>query len=346
MLFEVVLIRLLLIVLLVLYHSFAIYNGAWEMPEGIIPVEGYWWVASLAYSFMLEAFVFISGYVLGFQTRTKYAGVLDFKTCVLKKCRRLMLPSIVFSVLYFLCFYDASDVSLGEGIYNIINGVGHMWFLPMLFLCFIFIYVVEKFKVSPNAVLLLSALAAFFSLGPLGDLPFRISSAMYYFLFFASGFYFQKGNISIERFARFRNIVFLFVLYVILFVLYNYLCECTKEVGQDVSFYARAFNVLITRIVRVLQAALGLFTCLTFVKYLIVNGLVKLSSAAIRISGYCFGVYLFQQFILSWCVDCPVLISALGPYAFPWVAFLLALGLSLLFTHLLLQTKPGRFLIG
>lgn len=112
---NVVVIRLLLIVLLVLYHSFAIYNGSWGMPEGIVPITGYWWIATLAYSFMLETFVFISGYVLGFQTRTKYDGVLDFNTCVLKKCRRLLLPSLVFSVLYFLCFRDISDFSVGGG---------------------------------------------------------------------------------------------------------------------------------------------------------------------------------------------------------------------------------------
>lgn len=233
------------------------------------------------------------------------------------------------------------------GIYHIINGVGHMWFLPMLFLCFVFIYVADKVNISSNAVLLFSVLVSIFSIGPLGNLPFRISYAMYYFFFFALGFYLQKGNISIERFARLRNVIFLFVVYVILFILYQYVCEYKNEVNHDVvTFYSRALNALITRILKIMQATLGLFTCLALVEYLLVNKVVKLSSAAIRISGYCFGVYLFQQFIIMWCVKSPMLISSLGPYAFPWITFLLALGLSLLFTHLLLKIKPGRFLIG
>ena len=68
---EVVIIRLFLIVLLVLYHSFAPFSGGWN-PIGNYPdVRAYWWLAKLSYAFMLEMFVLVSGYVFGFQVRTK-----------------------------------------------------------------------------------------------------------------------------------------------------------------------------------------------------------------------------------------------------------------------------------
>ena len=103
---NVVIIRLLLIVLLVLFHAFAIYNGAWEMPLGITSVKPYWFIASISYSFMLESFVFISGYVFGYQTRVKYSSGMPLNSCLLKKAKRLLIPRIVFSILYIIFFWD------------------------------------------------------------------------------------------------------------------------------------------------------------------------------------------------------------------------------------------------
>lgn len=62
---DVVFMRVVLIVLLVLYHSFAIFNGAWEKLADYPDIPAYWWIATSSYAFMLEAFVFISGYVFG-----------------------------------------------------------------------------------------------------------------------------------------------------------------------------------------------------------------------------------------------------------------------------------------
>lgn len=64
---EISVIRPILIVLLVVYHAFIIYRGGWVQPVGYQDNTTYWWIASSAYSFMLEMFVFISGYVWAFQ---------------------------------------------------------------------------------------------------------------------------------------------------------------------------------------------------------------------------------------------------------------------------------------
>lgn len=74
------------------------------MPNGIHAVKIYYWIASLSYSFMLETFVFISGYVFGYQVRTKFGNNVDFHNCVTKKAKRLLVPSIVFSAIYFIIF--------------------------------------------------------------------------------------------------------------------------------------------------------------------------------------------------------------------------------------------------
>lgn len=64
----------------------------------------------------------------------------------------------------------------------------------------------------------------------------------------------------------------------------------------------------------------------------------------IKLSNCCFGVYLFQQFILKLLnnSDMPLWIN---PYLYPWVAFIITLGLSLILTILIRKTQIGRQLL-
>lgn len=52
MLNDVVILRLLLIVLLVVYHSFCIFSGAWEVPDNYPQIPAYGWIAKASYSKM------------------------------------------------------------------------------------------------------------------------------------------------------------------------------------------------------------------------------------------------------------------------------------------------------
>ena len=112
---EVSFIRPILIILLVLYHAFAPWCGAWKAPESLIPNEAYWWVGKTAYSFMLPMFVFISGYVWAYQ-REILQKKDTLKTLIIKKFKRLYVPSLVFSGVYLLVI-DAEKLIVG-GVIN------------------------------------------------------------------------------------------------------------------------------------------------------------------------------------------------------------------------------------
>ena len=71
---EVVVIRLFLLIALVLYHAFAPFSGAWS-PISDADILGYGCIAKLMYAFLLESFVFISGYVYGYQRFNLMGGV-------------------------------------------------------------------------------------------------------------------------------------------------------------------------------------------------------------------------------------------------------------------------------
>lgn len=68
---EVSFMRPILVLLLVSYHAFAPYCGAWLELEGIKSVEAYKWIALFSKAFLLEGFIFISGYIFNFQLKSK-----------------------------------------------------------------------------------------------------------------------------------------------------------------------------------------------------------------------------------------------------------------------------------
>lgn len=177
---NVAIIRPLLIVLLVFYHAFAIYSGSWAPIDGFPEIKAYWWLDKLSYAFMLETFVFVSGYVFGYQVRIKGEKKLEAKSLFFSKFKRLIIPSIVFSLIYIVLFKDISQ-PVEITIKEIIEGVGHMWFLPMLFWCFACVWVIEKLRMRPQYVLPLLMLCSIFSFVPL---PLQLNKTMYYMLFF------------------------------------------------------------------------------------------------------------------------------------------------------------------
>jgi fucose 4-O-acetylase-like acetyltransferase len=194
---EVDYIRVILIFTLVGFHAFAPFCGAWP-PISDTQIPTYWWVGKFYYSFMLEAFVFISGYVFGFQVRQKGAQLLSMNAIVRSKLKRLLLPSIVFSIIYLLIFGLKDGESIAQACYSIIDGRGHMWFLPMLFWCFIYIAFVEKFDFRTRTVVIAAFTCSFLSFLPL---PFRMGSALYYFPFFYVGYAIRHKELKISNIA-------------------------------------------------------------------------------------------------------------------------------------------------
>lgn len=191
---NVIVIRTVLIVLLVFYHAFAIYSGAWAPLQGFPEIKAYWWLDKLSYAFMLELFVFISGFVFGYQVRLKGERKLQAKSLFWGKFKRLIIPSIIFSLLYILLLGNIKQ-PVQNILYELLNGVGHMWFLPMLFWCFVGVWVIEKLHLKPRLVIPLLVLA---SIGFFLPMPLRMGLAMYYMLFFYAGYIIQKNDISLD----------------------------------------------------------------------------------------------------------------------------------------------------
>lgn len=83
---DVVVIRLALIILLVLYHSFCIYTGAWKVPyDNFHKIVGYDWIGMLSHQFRLQGMVFISGLLFGYNMTKKRRKSCIFSRLFFKK---------------------------------------------------------------------------------------------------------------------------------------------------------------------------------------------------------------------------------------------------------------------
>lgn len=344
---NVSIIRPILLVLLVFYHAFAIYSGAWAPIVGYPEVPAYWWLDKLSYAFMLEMFVFVSGYVFGFQVRTKGEVKLQAKALFWGKFKRLMFPCIVFSLIYILLFGNIKQ-PIHTTLYGLLNGVGHMWFLPMLFWCFMGVWLIEKLCLKPRWVLPLLFVASLVSFLPL---PFRMGNAMYYMLFFYVGYILQKENVSLDRFYTLKHCIAATVAFLILFPTLTLLRE---NIGSlmgggnliDNQLIIKAKTFSLSKLMQIIYASVGLWMLLVWVGYAEGKRKKSLSQWIIRFGNFCMGVYLMQQFILKGLYNHTALPELLGCYWLPWVGFVIALIGSVLISQLMRTTKAGRFLIG
>lgn len=342
LLLDVCAIRFILIFLLVLYHAFAIFCGAWTPIDGYPEIRSYWWIGKVSYSFMLESFVFISGYVLGYQV-LRSPEKIKFKSVATSKVKRLLIPSIVFSIIYYLCFYDLRE-PVYKICYSILCGTGHLWFLPMLFWCFIFTSLAEKTGIRKRYVLLIAIIMSLLSSVPL---PLRLSSALYYFIFFYSGYLLKSTEFNVEKVISSRNLVLSVLMYIVLFLGYTLYSERGGETLHILNNYMidKGISSICNNMFRLTAGGSGVAAVYIVVNYFL-SKKRTLSKFIIDFSSYCFGVYIFQQFILKYLYYYTELPHIISPGILPWFGFIVALFVSLILTSLLQKTNIGRKLLG
>lgn len=338
---DVVIIRPLAIFLLVVWHSFIIYaGGGWSEPESFLPINSYWWIGKVSYACMLELFVFISGYVFAHTLQKRQP---TFKSIVINKFRRLIIPSIIFSVIYYFMFYDLSKFTVPCFLLKILSGCGHMWFLSMLFWTTLIGYIIlkesERVKIWWYIVLLV--------LFPiLSYLPntLRISTALYYTPFFVLGgivYKYREWWMShIQKILCVGSVLCGTILIGLLlerdvFPLYM----------ESSSLLIKGGAYIIAKYVRLFYSFAGVVFIYSLVNYFLHTKKYSVPNWVININSACFGVYLFQQFILQiiyYKTPCP---RILGPYWLPWVGLLTTLVVSYALTKLCQATKYGKQLM-
>ena len=334
---EVTLMRCILAILIVFMHAFTCYNYSWRPPEGFVDIPVYKWLARSSFAFTLEAFVFISGYLFAFQ-RITLNKKMEFETLVGNKLKRLILPSLIFSAVYFAIFYQYKE--FGSMVYSIINGCGHMWFLPMLFWCFLAGWLLEKLKV--NDVWKLAFLVCL-NLFALISLPLQLTSHASYMVYFYAGFVLYKYRDAILAAITPNRLIWGWALFAVMFAVLRPMRDVLACTG-DASKLVKLAMLVGDNACQLVYASLGMMVFYCTATYYTQRHQMK--PFMVKLATCCFGIYLFQQFVLQvlyYKTSFPIVV---GPYWLPWCGFVIATVVSYLLSVLLLKTKMGKFLVG
>lgn len=329
---EVSIIRPILIVCIVIGHSFAPYSGAWELSEGIKNATLYNWINPLFISFQLQAFVFISGYLYSYQQLS--GKIISNRTFIYKKFKRLIIPALFFGIIYYFLFrFEQNNFSILNATIQILSGIGHLWFLPMLFWCFVIIRFFDKIRISNIA-----KLALLFPLAIKGTpIPFGISNAFHYVFFFYLGstIFIHKNSLD-NIFCKWK--------YMILFLFISF---------WSINFYLKNTTIIDnSSLIIKLCFSLLLFFIGAFGTLLIYSVTIQYTNTRQNISKFiiwggtiCFGVYILHQFILVAIYYYSDIPNILGVYL-PFVGLIIALVTSAIISNYAIKTKLGKSLLG
>lgn len=179
-------------------------------------------------------------------------------------------------------------------------------------------------------------------LNPLSFLPFGLGKVGHYYIYFLIGFLLKQNLISFPKDTWMHQLTAILI-FCTAFIAYMILRD--KWDSQD---------ALIMNIIR--SASFNICTLLTSLSAIytfynvsnrkkVINWL-KSKPMLITLSGYCYGVYIYQQFILQYLYYKTNIPMTVNEYALPWIGFAVTLCLSLTLCWLTLKTRFGRFLIG
>lgn len=343
LLYEVSLIRPFVIFLLVVLHSFTkisaggIRNNDYQLPDI------YQWLCNFISGFRIETIALVAGYVFAYQSivlKRKY----DLQPFVVKKFKRLIIPMLFFGIFYYAMFlYTPSTFSISNFLLKLFSGCGHLWFLPMLFWCFLTIWIIDHFNLSSWKTLVILALLAILPL-PFYRLPLGFAR-LPHFLFFVYGGYFlyEHRKYLLHYGLSLKSITSFWFVYVVLVIVRHTFIHTSFEISPLFS----------TRLWRPCFSSLDLLiSCIGIIALYctISRKTIKVSFVPkqwiIRASDYCYGVYVFHQFILVYLYHYTSIVPNVNPYVIPWIGLCTAFSVSWCLTKITLLTRFGRYLIG
>ena len=202
-------IRALAIILVVLGHSIILYSYDWNLYETIWKVPFLNCLKRAIDLIQMPLFFSLSGYLFVF-THKKY----EIWQLAKNKCRRLIVPYFGVGFLWMLPIrmgvgysgYDKKGISDILIKYLTVNDVGHLWFLPTLFLVFLLSEIVLSIVEHIRALKKVSGIILFLVGGVLYLEGYHVAfgyspllSAFNYLMWFALGYNLNLYKMQIAK---------------------------------------------------------------------------------------------------------------------------------------------------
>ena len=189
--------KTVLMIIVVLYHSMALWTNEWSIGKPVIQSAVISYVALWFNSFHIYGFVVISGYIF-FCLKHEKGKYEVFSHFVTQKARRLLVPVIFVSIIWAIPFGIAMlNYDKGKIISNYILGISpnQLWFLWMLFWVFMISWVLFDF-IKTHTILSGLLVIVLYGLGIFGSslLPnfFQIWTACQFVVYFWIGIKFRQ----------------------------------------------------------------------------------------------------------------------------------------------------------
>lgn len=337
---EVSIIRTVTVILVAfIQHSFAPYGNAWnfipEIPNNIL--IGYGIMATIFNNISMPLLIFISGYLYArlYIENGKYHS---YSKLISNKIHRLLVPAYIFGIIFSLTltpeFLTFSNCS------NIINGYAHLWYLPVLFWCFVIapLFIERKRWIIEVILLLMTFVFIYVPLPRILGLGFHM-----YFFYFVLGINIAKYQNILRYFGNvWRKVLLYFITIICLFIL----CLYDKNGYTDNSLLLFSFSEKIIAIIRNMYRVTAIISIL-ILTIQITNKVNIVDNKFFRfLDKTSFGVYIFHMWIM-WLFfknnsisDYVISIARNHYIAFPFIYFFVAFILSTIITVIFKRIKP------
>lgn len=150
-------------------------------------------IGGWAYQFHMPLFFMLSGAV------TAISNLESFDKMFEKKIIRLVVPYYVYGLLfmlpvkYYVGFYEQNTIKDATKSFLGISECGHLWFLPTLFWCFVFSYLLLKTVGRKSLYLLFLVVFFIWQCFPtISESYFGITLSVRYITWFVIGYIFEK----------------------------------------------------------------------------------------------------------------------------------------------------------
>lgn len=328
--YGIAILRLISIIIVVFFHAYGM-TYANHLPVNIASIYQNQYEAfnqSYLINIAMPLFTVISGYLFcGQLFKKKYSSFINL---IWQKVKRLLIPFYFFTVLFMI---TTNSISLPP-FYT--GGYWHLWYLPMLFWCFIITYFLHYIVLRNKKIEFCVLLLFFFLVLVDKFLPRFLGlynvTKWYYWFYLGYIVKHYESNIFLAI-KQYHLIYIAFIVYFITGILLY------SEYGKDTIHGLIASTVAIV--------------CIWYLVRLIDWQNLPINSLLMSFSSCSFGIYIFHNWLEMYMLSniaqqiFPIAYWAenhiyLFPFAFASIAFII----SWVITRLLLKCRIGKFLMG
>lgn len=325
------LIRLLCIIIVAFFHCYGMMFCDSFFPSTVLIYKDLYWTINqcIFINIAMPMFVFISGYL--FKYLLSIGKYTTWGNLFKKKGIRIILPYFVFGVFFMIVTNDLDWITLFKGLY------WHLWFLPMLFWCFMLGYSINriisnKSIFSKCLLLLLLYIGTWFPkfLPNIFGLHYM---SQWFFWFYGGMFLYEYKDVIYKKIMQYKMYIFFILFYIVVWLIHPI------EYGDNYWLNTISIFLLLVSICYILNRA-NVYDN---------KGIKNL----VHFSKYSFGIYIFHNWIAVLLISSTAkrlfnleCLAINHVYLFPFCFAIITICISWLCSWLIMKTKIGKILIG